>query len=65
MLLLEIIKNIAIQYTIVGIIILGATVWIMIKAFKKNKKRSQGGCCGCSLKDSCNKVKKDNCDTKI
>ena len=47
--------NMIIQYSLVGIVLLGACVWILIKIFKKNKNK--GPCCGCSLSDTCNKNK--------
>ena len=56
------INNLALQYTLVGILILGACVWILVKAFRKNKKRKSSGCCGCALQEACNKNKKENCE---
>ncbi|MCH5239496.1 MAG: FeoB-associated Cys-rich membrane protein [Muribaculaceae bacterium] len=44
-----------VQYTIVGLILLAACVWIILKIIKKNKSQTEGGCCGCSLSDNCNK----------
>ncbi len=49
--------NLLIQYTLVGICILGACIWIVVKAVKKNNKKS--GCCGCSLADLCQKPEKN------
>lgn len=48
-------SNYIIQYTIVCVLILGAIVWIAIKASRKNKK---GVCHGCSLADTCARVPK-------
>ncbi|MCH5228912.1 MAG: FeoB-associated Cys-rich membrane protein [Muribaculaceae bacterium] len=47
--------SLVIQYSVVGLILLAAFVWIGWKAFKKNKKNSRGSCCGCALADSCKK----------
>jgi len=55
----DISANIAIQYTLVAFFIIGAAVWIIRKAFWKNKKQ-QNSCCGCSLSESCNKKKSKN-----
>lgn len=46
-----------IQYSLVGLCLLGACVWIGIKLFKKNKYQNQSGCCGCGLADNCAKKK--------
>lgn len=45
--------NILIQYTIVGILILVAIVWLFVKTLRKDKK---GGCCGCSLASTCSQT---------
>lgn len=54
-----------IQYSIVGLILLGVCIWIIVSIFKKNKKGKSGTCCGCSLAESCGKKdiinKKSNC----
>lgn len=47
--------NIAVQYTLVGLFILAALAWILVKVLRKNKKGS--GCCGCVLADSCQQTK--------
>lgn len=58
--------NETIQYLIVGVILLASAIWIVVKAVRK-KQGKDSGCCGCSLADSCGKVKKerssccDNC----
>lgn len=46
-----------IQYIVVGIIILSAIAWTIIKR-RNRKKDHPGGCAGCSLAESCNKKKK-------
>ena len=43
-----------IQYSIVGVILLVACIWIVWKSVRK-KRKSSSSCCGCSLSDSCNK----------
>ena len=51
--------NLAIQYTVVGILVAIACVWIIIKAVKTSKGESTG-CAGCALAEKCNKKgKKD------
>lgn len=45
-----------IQYSIVGLILLTACIWIAWKIFKKKKNKSSA-CCGCAISESC--VKKD------
>ncbi|MCH5227585.1 MAG: FeoB-associated Cys-rich membrane protein [Muribaculaceae bacterium] len=46
--------DIIIQYSIVGLIILAACLWIMWKLLKK-RKEGISSCCGCTLSDTCNK----------
>lgn len=53
--------NIIIQYTIVGVIILAAVIWIAMKAFKKNRNKNSS-CCGCALSDNCATPKKKSSD---
>ena len=48
-----------IQYIIVGAILLASAIWIVVK-FRKKKEGTDTGCCGCSLADSCGKVKKES-----
>ena len=48
--------NAIIQYSLVGLVLLAACIWIGVKTFKKNKSLS-GGCCGCKLQDECGKNK--------
>lgn len=45
--------NLIIQYTLVGICLLAACVWIVVKVSKRNK--NQSGCFGCSLSETCGK----------
>lgn len=62
-------KNLIIQYTVVGIIILCALIWIIVRMLTKKDK---GACSGCSLSANCNKIKehskhspkKDTCNNK-
>ncbi len=58
-------RNLAIQYTAVGLIIIAALIWLVIKFIKRKKKK--GACCGCTLSDKCASYNKDsiskkNCD---
>lgn len=45
--------NMAIQYTLVGVCILGAMIWILVKLFRKGRN---SGCHGCSLANNCSKA---------
>lgn len=47
-----------IQYSIVGLILLAACVWIIYKVAKNRKKGDSNSCCGCALSDSCSKKQK-------
>lgn len=49
--------SIAIQFTIVGIIVLGAFVWLFI--LLKNRNKRDSGCCGCALNNVCDPDKKE------
>ena len=49
-------QNEIIQYTIVGIIVVAAIVWIFVKSIRRRK--SGGSCCGCALADSCRRPDK-------
>lgn len=60
--------NLIIQYALVGLALIGALVWIVIKLVKLRKMGKEGGdcCCGCSMSQSCgkkntSKPKKDCC----
>lgn len=46
-----------IQYTIVGVIILAAIVWVAVRVYRTRRNRSKlsSGCCGCALSDACNR----------
>lgn len=44
--------NLIIQYTIVGIIILGAIIWVCVKFFTKKGK---SGCSCCPIAEKCGK----------
>ena len=46
----------AIQWTIVALAVAGALIWLVVKVVKLRKiKNEGGGCCGCSIADSCKK----------
>ena len=49
--------NLIIQYTIVAAIIAAACIWMLVRIL--GKKKNSGGCCGCSLSDSCSPDKKN------
>lgn len=51
---MEFSSNLIIQYSIVGILLLGACIWILWKVFSHGKK-SKDPCCGCGLADNCKK----------
>ena len=44
-----------IQYTIVGLILLGSIIWIIRRSLKKNNNPKGGACCGCALAEKCSK----------
>lgn len=46
-----------IQSSLVGLVLLGACIWIIWKLFKKNKNAGTHSCCGCSQSDTCEKIK--------
>lgn len=46
--------NLAIQYTIVAALLIGALIWIVVK-LRKVGKRKGGACCGCSMSHMCSK----------
>lgn len=52
--------DMVIQYSLVGLVLLCACVWIIIKIYKSNKKGSLGSCCGCQLSDHCKKLNHGN-----
>lgn len=56
--------SLTIQYTIVGLIIIVACVWVLVKTFGKSKKSSSGchdkGCSGCAISEACTSAKKSN-----
>ena len=64
----SILTNLAIQYTLAGICIAGACVWIIVKFMKIRKNPGKDtGCIGCGLAESCkkqNKVNENNCNQK-
>lgn len=46
--------NLTLQYSIVGIIVIAAIIWI-ISIIVKMRKKKNSGCYGCSMHDICNK----------
>lgn len=52
-----------IQYVAVGILILLAIIWIVIKLVKLNRNKGNGACCGCSLSDVCADKKKKTAES--
>lgn len=54
--------DLIIQYSIVGLILLAACVWIILK-IKKRKKNDSDACCGCTIADSCKKKILKNSNT--
>lgn len=56
--------SIALQNTIVGLVILGACGWMIYKLMRP-KKGKRGACYGCSLSDTCAKKELvDKCSDK-
>lgn len=51
-------RNLAIQYTAVGLIIIAALIWLVIKFIKR--KKGKGACCGCVLSEKCTSYNKSN-----
>ena len=47
--------NYILQYTLVGLILLAVCVLIVVKTIRKSSRKGSGGCCGCSLNESCQK----------
>lgn len=47
--------NLIVQYTLVGMILLAASVWIVWKLIKI-KRQGPKSCCGCSLSQTCGKT---------
>lgn len=57
--------NTAIQWTLVGLAIAGALIWLVAKVLKMRKRgNDDGGCYGCSLSENCKKKDLKNCDEK-
>lgn len=54
-------SNLIVQYSLVGLCLLGAIAWIIYKASKKGRR---GGCCGCSMSDACVSAKHHRKDRK-
>lgn len=48
-------KNYVIQLSVVGIIVLLAIIWIIIRVIKKNPAK-ESGCGGCALVENCKKT---------
>lgn len=55
--------NLLLQYIIVGLILLGISIFVIIKLFRIKKKGIPSKCCGCSMSDACNAKLKENCKT--
>lgn len=51
----EFTPDMVIQYSIVGLILLAVCFWLIWKLHRKSKQKDRGGCCGCSLSETCNK----------
>ncbi|MDE5712559.1 MAG: FeoB-associated Cys-rich membrane protein [Muribaculaceae bacterium] len=47
--------NLIIQYSLVGMILLAASVWIVWQLIKI-RRRGPKSCCGCSLSQTCKKT---------
>lgn len=47
--------NLVIQYSVVALLLIGALVWIVVKAVKA--KKTGASCCGCSLSETCSKAR--------
>lgn len=65
---MELTANLIIQYCIVGLVLLGAVVWIIWKLVGLRKRGNMKSCCGCALAGSCaskNKKteKRNECNT--
>lgn len=58
-------KSMAIQYTIVSVIVMIALIWLYLRLRRSNKK-GHGSCSGCALSDKCGDSKrlhnKKNCN---
>lgn len=50
---MELTANLIIQYCIVGLVLLGAVVWIIWKLVGLRKRGNVKSCCGCALAGSC------------
>lgn len=50
---MELTANLIIQYCIVGLVLLGAVVWIIWKLVGLRKRSNVKSCCGCALAGSC------------
>lgn len=46
--------NIAIQYTLVSILIIAALIWLVLKFIKQSRK-ANSPCCGCAVAEICMK----------
>ncbi len=58
-------KNLLIQYTVVGILVIGALAWILIKFIRKCKDSGKGGCSGCTLAEKCKSPRKGGMSDKL
>lgn len=46
--------NLTLQYSIVGVIVIAAIIWIVASIVKMREKKNSG-CYGCSMHDICSK----------
>lgn len=58
-------SNMLIQYTLCSVALLGALIWIVVKAVRAAKRKEDAGsCCGCTLSATCQSAKKDKDENK-
>ena len=57
MIVLQYTANMIIQYSVVGLALLAACIWIIWKLYRKNKKGASDTCCNCALAEKCEKNK--------
>ncbi len=49
--------SLTLQYIFVGLVLLGAAVYIVIKIIALRRKGHVDSCCGCTLSEACDKNK--------
>ncbi len=47
------------QYIVVGLILIGIAIFVVVRFLQLRRGVKQKSCCGCSLSDSCNQLKKN------